>query len=364
MSRHTHSQFTSEFIFFKLFAALLLVLLLSGCLDEPPLPAGPTQTGISTDPGWYSLYFTDPQAPTARAYRGGPDSHLAEAIESARASVDMAAYDLDLWSLRDALIDAHRRGVAVRLVVESDQLDRPEFQDLITAGIPLLGDRREGLMHHKFVIIDRSEVWTGSMNFTLNGAYRNDNNLLRLRSSRLAADFLVEFEEMFTADRFGDRSLADTPYPSVTIEGVQVEVYFSPDDGVAARLVELVDAAESSIYFMAFSFTSDELAEALLARSAAGVVVSGVFEADQVESNTGGEYANLLQAGLDVRLDGNPKNMHHKVIILDERTVVTGSYNFSRSAETRNDENVLIIHDSAIASQYLAEFERVYGMSR
>ena len=57
----------------------------------------------------------------------------------------------------------------------------------------------------------------------------------------------------------------------------------------------------------------------------------------------------LREAGLDVRLDGNPANMHHKVFIIDGHIVITGSYNFSRSAEERNDENTLIIHDPAIA---------------
>ena len=75
----------------------------------------------------------------------------------------------------------------------------------------------------------------------------------------------------------------------------------------------------------------------------------------------GGEYEHLLNAGLDVRLDGNPRNMHHKVIIIDGQIVVTGSYNFSASAEERNDENTLILHNPDIAAQFLAEFQRVYA---
>ena len=91
-------------------------------------------------------------------------------------------YDLNLWSIRDALLAAHRRGVTVQVVAESDNLDRDEFQELIAAGIPIIGDRSEALMHNKFVIIDRHEVWTGSMNFTLNGAYHNDNNFKKIFS--------------------------------------------------------------------------------------------------------------------------------------------------------------------------------------
>jgi phosphatidylserine/phosphatidylglycerophosphate/cardiolipin synthase-like enzyme len=114
------------------------------------------------------------------------------------------------------------------------------------------------------------------------------------------------------------------------------------------------------VRFLAYSFTQDELAEALLQRSLEGIDVTGVMEARQVESNVGSDYERFRGAGLDVRLDANPSNMHHKVLIIDDSIVVTGSYNFSRSAEERNDENTLVIHDPAIAAQYLAEFQEIF----
>lgn len=295
-----------------------------------------------------------------QGYRGGPDRDLAQAIEEARMSVDVAVLDLDLWSVRDALIAAHRRGVTVRMVVESEYLAGKEIQQIQDSGIPVLGDRREGLMHDKFVVIDRAEVWTGSMNYTISEAYRNNNNLIRLRSPLLAEDFTTEFEEMFVDDLFGPGSPANTPHPTFSVDATQVEVYFSPDDGVTQRLVDLVSSAEESVYFLAYSFTSDDLTAALLERHRAGVDVAGVMEARQVESNTGTDYELLREAGIDVRLDGNPDNMHHKVLIIDGKKVVTGSFNFSRSAEERNDENSVILHDPQIADLYLAEFERVF----
>ena len=266
---------------------------------------------------------------------------------------------LDLWSLRDALLDADRRGVNVRVVVDSDNILDNEIQDLINAGIPVIADHRESLMHHKFTVIDQLDVWSGSMNYTINGAYRNDNNLNHIRSSKLAQSYTREFEEMFMDDLFGALSEADTPYPRVNINGTEVEVYFSPDDHVLHRLLSLVAAAEESIEFLAFSFTSDPLAEALIARGADGVRVRGVMERDQV-NNSGGEFGNLVLAGLDLRLDANRNKMHHKAIMIDGEIVITGSYNFSRNAEEKNDENVLIFHSVEIAQQYLLEFERIY----
>jgi len=233
---------------------------------------------------------------------------------------------------------------------------------LIAAGIPVLGDRREGLMHDKFFIIDRYEVWTGSMNMTLNGAYHNDNNLLRLSSSRLAEDYQTEFEEMFTGDLFGDASKADTPYPSLDINGTPVQVYFSPDDGVEQHVVEAIHQAQHSVYFLTFSLTSDAVSEALLNAYKRGLDVAGVIESGQA-GNEGSDYQALLDAGVDVRLDGNPANMHHKVILIDGEVLITGSYNFSRSAEMRNDENLLVVHNPQLVAQFMQEFDRIYEIA-
>jgi phosphatidylserine/phosphatidylglycerophosphate/cardiolipin synthase-like enzyme len=317
---------------------------------------------VETD--WYTVYFTNPDDPKSQSLRGGPDRHLADAIGAARASVDIAVQQLDLWSVRDALIDAHQRGVTVRMVTESDYLDTEEIQQLIEVGIPVLGDRREGLMHDKFVVIDRHEVWTGSMNYTVSEGYRNNNNLVRIRSARLAEDYLAEFAEMFDLDQFGPGSPSNTPYPALTVDGTSLEVYFSPDDGVADHLQRLIGSARESVYFMAFSFTSDELAQAILDRAGAGVTVAGVMEASQYRSNLGSDYDKFRQAGLDVRLDGNPRNMHHKIIIIDQYTVITGSYNFTFSAETQNDENLLILHNPQIAAIFLNEFQDVFLQAR
>jgi phosphatidylserine/phosphatidylglycerophosphate/cardiolipin synthase-like enzyme len=234
---------------------------------------------------------------------------------------------------------------------------------LIAAGIPVLGDRHEALMHHKFAIIDHYEVWTGSMNLTLNGAYHNNNNLIWIRSTRLAKDYQTEFDEMFVDDLFGDASPANTPYPSLTIDNTRVDVFFSPDDGVQAQIVALINQAQESVYFLAFAFTADPIRDALIAAQGRGVVVGGVIETDQA-SGQGGDYESLLNAGINVRLDGNGKNMHHKVFIIDGQIVVTGSYNFSRSAEENNDENTLALYSTEIAALYLEEFDKVFANGR
>jgi phosphatidylserine/phosphatidylglycerophosphate/cardiolipin synthase-like enzyme len=347
-------------------APLVILLLLVGLfaffyfqgsnpsIDETSVP-------ISAD-GWFEILFSEPTDPQASTLRGGPDATLAAAIDRAQYTVDVAIYHLNLWSLRDALIQAHRRGVKVRLITDGDHVDESEVVDLIDAGVTVAADDREPLMHHKFVVIDGLDVWTGSMNFTVNGAYRNDNNLVHVRSNRVAQDYLREFEEMFIERRFGALSRANTPYPQVSVEGVTFEIYFSPDDDVALELNRIIQSAEESIDFMVYSLTSDLITEAILTRAKESVSVRGVIERDQV-ANAGSDFQRLRDNGVDIRMDGNPRKMHHKVFIIDEKVVITGSYNFSRSAEEFNDENVMILYDIGAAKNFLLEFNRIFEMA-
>jgi phosphatidylserine/phosphatidylglycerophosphate/cardiolipin synthase-like enzyme len=264
-----------------------------------------------------------------------------------------------LNSVRNALINAHERGATVRVVMESSNMDRSDPQRLIEAGIPVIGDHRDGLMHDKFIIIDKSEVWLGSMNFTDGGAYDDNNNLMRIHSTKMAENYLKEFEEMFADNQFGEQVVPETPHPTITIDNTRTDTYFSPDDGVLAALVPVLDSAQESIYFLAYSFTANQLGEIVRQKAEAGLTVAGVMDEEQVKSNQGTEFDPFRQANLDVRMDGIEGLMHHKVFIVDEKIVVLGSYNFSQSAELRNDENLIVIYDPVIARLFLIDFLRV-----
>jgi len=357
----------------------IICLLLSACGNIPPLPSTDIpitpihgteitpielQSGYGVRGDWFELYFTNPSSPLSPQGTGGVDGPIVEAIDAARLSIDVAAYSLSLNSVRAALIHAHERGTTVRVVMESSNMDRSDPQRMIEAGIPIVGDNRQGLMHDKFIVIDRSEVWMGSMNFTDAGAYDDNNNLMRIRSTKIAENYTTEFEEMFNEDKFGPDVVAQTPNPTVTIDGTRLDTYFSPDDGALAGLVPLLEGAQESIYFLAYSFTSNQLGDIVRQKAEAGLTIAGVMDEEQVKSNQGTEYDPFRQAELDVRIDGIDGLLHHKVFIIDEKTVVLGSYNFSQSAEERNDENLIIVHDPVIARQFLLEFQRVWDQAQ
>ena len=211
-------------------------------------------------------------------------------------------------------------------------------------------------MHNKFVIVDGRSVWSGSMNLTLNGAGRHNNNLLQLRSAEAARRYQAEFDEMFVEGRFGPRSPRGGRAP-FNVGTARLALYFGPEDDLATALLEALAGARERIRFMAFSFTLDEMGAALLRRAAAGVQVQGIFERVGSES-VWSELGPLYCAGLEVRQDGNPHLLHHKVFIIDDDVVITGSANFSASGTESNDENLIVIEDPALAAAYTAEFHR------
>lgn len=337
--------------------------------DPPPTPSG-SLTPIELEAGygvkgpWFELYFTNPASPLSPQGTGGVDGPLAAAIDNAKLSIDVAVYSLSLNSVRYALIDAFNRGVTVRMVMESENMDRSDVQALLEAGIPIVGDNQPGLMHDKFMVIDKSETWVGSMNYTDSGAYDDNNNMIRIFSTKLAENYTTEFEEMFIDNLFGELVRAETPHPDLTLDGTEIQTFFSPDDGVLKTIAPLLQNAQQSIHFLAYSFTSNELGDILRQQHEAGLTVQGVMEAEQVKSNQGTEYDPFQQADMQVRLDGNEGQMHHKVFIIDEHIVILGSYNFSRAAEERNDETILIIDNAEIAQQYLQEFKRVWEQAQ
>lgn len=348
--------------------ALTLCLVLAGCfppdlptpLATPPvidLPAQLTQVATAQpDPQpAVQAYFTDPDDPAANR---ALEEAVAASLDGARETIEMAMYNFSLDSAGEALLRAIQRGVRVRVVLDSDAMDGRWAARLKDGGAEVLGDRRETLMHNKFILIDGLAVWTGSLNLTTSGLNEDENNFVLLRSTDAAADYTRVFDQMFDKDRFSIDRPAGTPHPVVSLDGARARILFSPEDRPAADLTELIQSADRSIEVLAYNLTLDDLAAALIAREKAGVRVRILMDAGQSDAQ-GGEYQKLRQAGLDVRLYGGQGLMHHKVIIVDGRTVAFGSLNFTRSADRNNDENVVILEDSLVAAQFQAAFERI-----
>lgn len=342
---------------------------------EPPAPAEETVVpGTSSEAllGWLSVYFTNPNPPDNLGK--GIDQKVQPAIDGATQTIDVTSFDLNLPSLVNALAAASQRGVKVRVVydgtngnldLENKATNNQPFDAIKTlkaAGVSLVdGGRSNGLMHDKMIIIDQKVLFMGSWNLSYNDTYRNNNNLLKITSPKLIANYQAKFNELFVDQRFGTQAEVKVPNPSLAINGVKVENYFAPEDEVMAKLVGYVQGAKKSVHFMIFTFTDDDLAAAIIKQANAGLDVQGVIENRGASQ---GELNSLFCARLPVRTDGNKYTMHHKVIIIDGETVITGSFNFTKSADTANDDNVLVIHSPAVAALYEQEYQRIMGAGK
>lgn len=335
-----------------------------------PSSGGGVPTAVNASGTWWEVYFTDPvNMKDPLNWQGSIEGRLIDKINAAQTSIHIVSFEFDLTPVAEALIAAKQRGVDVRWVTDDESgLEADEdpghgqFAMLQDAGIEVRSDTRSALMHNKFWIFDGQIVWTGSTNITENGIFKQDNNAIVIRSPELAAIYEAEFQEMWDG-QFGPRSPSQLEQQTLMVNGSPMQVVFTSEDPALERaIIPVVSGATQSIRFLAFSFTDYPLANAMIQRANSGVSVAGVFE--RVGSDTdAAELKTLHCARIPVRRDGNGSFMHNKVIIVDERYVITGSLNFSTNADESNDENVLIIDNSDIAKLYMQDFERVWALA-
>ncbi len=307
-------------------------------LAELNSPFQPSIESEVQDHGSLQLYFC-PQNNCA--------NQMAQAINQAKFTIHCALYEIDHPEIQEALRTKAAQ-IEVQIVTDNDYLY--EFDE------SYVKTDRSGLMHNKFCIIDSQIVTTGSMNPTINDAEKNNNNFLIINSTILANNYEDEFNEMWTGTFKKGNPVSN---PKISINNITIENYFCPDDHCAREVIRELKKAKESINFMVFSFTHDDIASTILLKKQDSITIRGVFETRQESEHS--EYERLKYQGADVLLDGNKYTMHHKVFIIDEKTVITGSFNPSAGADSRNDENLLIIHDSIIASQFLGEFQKIYN---
>ena len=239
----------------------------------------------------------------------------------------------------------------VKLVIDTDNKETLK-------GAGIVEDNRSAYMHNKFCIVDNEKLMTGSFNPTFNGAYKNNNNMIIIHSKHLALNYEGEFAELWNKT-FGKGKVTENPL--MYLNNKRYESYFCPEDHCADKIAAELEKANESIYFMIFSFTHDHLATILVKKYREGLEIKGVMEKSQNSKYT--KYKLFSNQGMLVLWDKNPSMMHHKVFIIDNKTVVTGSFNPSNNADKSNDENILIIGDKEIAQRYLHEFDDVWKES-
>ena len=279
---------------------------------------------------------------------------LEKAILSANKSVKCSLHQLQLKNILDALKEKKKENFDVKLILDNNYKLKENLSFVKY-------DTSKQTTHNKFCVIDNNSVITGSFNPTYRGSSKNNNNLVVVKSKTLANNYNVEFDEMEN-NCFGTcKSFKKTPHEKMYLGKTEIENYFCPEDFCSQHIIENLLKAKKEIYFMVFSFTHKEIANAIIEKEKQNLVVKGVFEKRQNSKYS--QFSRINKSCSQNCLfvfDKNKYTMHHKVFIIDNETVITGSMNPTKNGDNRNDENVLIIHNKTLAKEFLEEFNYVF----
>ncbi len=292
---------------------LILLLILSACTQQQIIEENTDKT--------IEVYFCN---------KTDCEKKLEQQINNAE-NINCALYSITSNTVKQALQEKN-----VRITI--DYKNKKQTSGLKYKSIY----HEQGIMHNKFCVLDNSVI-TGSYNPHSTTA----NNLVIIPSKTLAQNYLDEFNELWGITR-----TVKTKNTKILFNDILIENYFCPEDNCRQKVAETLSSANTSIHFMTYSFTDDRIGNIILEKSKQ-IIVNGIFDKSQI--NKWSEYNKLKH------LSKAETRIHHKVFIVDEKIVITGSANPTNNGYTRNDENIIIIHDKNIAKEFMKEFESLSG---
>ncbi|MEU8302609.1 phospholipase D-like domain-containing protein [Actinomadura sp. NPDC048955] len=339
---------------------------------------------------------------------GGPDdldAVIREFIGGARHTLRIAVQELDSRAVADAVLAARAAGVRVQIILEGDYLreERPAadpwaaaganednrliYAALLRAGVDLITDLNPAIFHQKFIVRDAGEstaaVLTGSANFTLTDtgtnpagtgkAGNNLNHVVVLRGRRAASLYLEEFLRMRSGTFGALHERVEARPAEFQLGRVRVKPLFAPRHGPEMEIMKQMLKASASVDFAMFTFARSSGIDDTMIRLAGPLRIRGVLDHGQgVQAWAATEP--LKAAGVELfanRRGTGVRKVHHKLMVVDERLVIAGSFNYTAPATTLNDENIIVLGDleetredaeagqRAIAAYALKEIERI-----
>lgn len=280
-------------------------------------------------------------------------------INNAKETIDMAIYGYSRISdIENALVNAIKRGVKIRLVYDSDEAGNNIYPDtdiikkLIPNGVSDINSPEvKSIMHNKFYIFDDKILITGSANLShtdMSGF--NSNSAVVIESKEAAKIYKQEFEQMYSGKFHNDKSSFEKE--NVNISGINLGIYFSPEDKAVTNVIlPLIKKSEKYIYIPTFVLTDKKVTQALIDAKRRGVDVKIIMDALNA-SVQHSKHRELRLYGIPVKTENYAGKMHSKSMIIDDKYTIIGSMNFSNSGENRNDENMLVINDEKITKSY------------
>jgi phosphatidylserine/phosphatidylglycerophosphate/cardiolipin synthase-like enzyme len=336
------------------------------------------------------------------------DSLLCTYINNTEYSIDCCVYNFTEIKVRDALISAHNRGVEIRFITDNENMNLI-IDSLINAGIPVIDDNFSILyngyynMHNKFFVFDYRDssslqddiVWTGSCNISNWSFINNAENVITIHDNKISKAYTEEFEEMWGSNNNTPNSLnskfssykIDNTNHQFTVDGINIEIYFSPSDNFIDNLISKISTSDYESYFCIFYFSHQDISNKLKEvwneiGNSDSSNIRGVFDDDCWINNFSSEARDM--AGISG--SGNPWNpgldtnsvilsdnllsngmLHHKYLLIDVEHpnsnpwIISGSANWSYWGDNYNDENIIFIQSDTISNLFFQEWKARYS---
>ncbi len=300
---------------------------------------------------------------------GGPDNLeqvIVDFINAAQKRLEIAVQELESKEIAQAIIDARRRKVLVRLVIEQSYLRRTPPKDdpwesggknepnravhdaILRTNIDVKVDYNSSIFHQKLIIRDGQSVLTGSTNFTPTGTHHNLNHIVIIHDEKVAKIYGREYREI-QKGHFGKRNEGHDPKPAqVVVSDVPLKVLFAPDHNPEMEIMKQMMKARSRIDFAIFTFAkSSGIDDTMLRLLDLNMPIRGAFDGGQ-GFREWSPIPDIAAKGADlhvVKKGGGIGKLHHKLMVLDDSVVIAGSFNYTGPANMLNDENIIIIGD-------------------
>jgi len=260
------------------------------------------------------------------------------AISKANKSILLIMYSL---TDPDIIAALNKKCQKIPIEVICDAKASPYIDSKLSPKISVTRRFGPGLMHQKILVIDKKETWIGSANMTKDSLYHDDNLMMSIENVSLAE---MIHAKSLTVEVEG-RGLA-FQHENFNVAGQEIEMWFLPDDKKAVkRLKELMQSAKKTLRVAMYTWTRQDLADEVIAASKRGVTTKVVIDGSSAHGVSKKIVDYLKANGIDTGESPVDHLLHHKFVLIDDKTLVQGSANWTVAAFTHNDDCFVIVNN-------------------